>query len=141
MAREMAGSRLCSRRGALGLGGIAALAAAPALALALPPIAALSKIERGRWVVRDPEAGERHSLCLGDPMLLARLEHRGDSCSGELLASDGTGGTVQYRCPGRGFGHTSVRVETPRLVRVDTQGLVGGRPFAYRAEARRVGEC
>ena len=137
----MAGLKLSSRRGALGLAGLAALAAAPALALSLPSIAALSQLERGRWVVSDSEAGERHSVCLGDPMTLVRLEHPGGVCSGELLASEASGGTIQYRCPGRGFGHTSIRVETPRLVRVDTQGLADGRPFAYRAEARRVGEC
>ncbi len=120
----------------------AALVVGPALGLASGSLSALTQLERGRWQIVDLESGGvRHSLCLGDPMQLVQLEHRGVACSRELIAANGSGGTVQYSCPGRGFGHTDVRVETPRLARVDAQGLRNGRPFAYRAEARRVGAC
>jgi hypothetical protein len=128
------------RRGALMLAG-AALLVAPAASVTPGSLAALAKLERGRWRVLDAEGVELHSVCVGDPMQLVRLEHRGGSCTEELISSDGTGGTVQYSCPGRGFGHTNIRIETPRLARIDTQGLVEGRPFAYRAEARRSGAC
>jgi hypothetical protein len=133
--------RARSRRGALGLA-VLALCAAPAFGFALGALPALSQLERGRWTVRDLDAGrDRLSVCLGDPADFVQLEHRGLRCEHELLASDARGGTVQYRCPGRGFGHTSVKVETPRLARIDTQGLINGRPFSYRAEARRVAAC
>jgi hypothetical protein len=49
--------------------------------------------------------------------------------------------TVHYSCPGSGWGRTTVRVETPRLARVETQGIAGKAPFAFTAEARRVGAC
>ena len=127
------------RRGALGLAGILAVAA-PVLALALPDLEALSHLERGRWQLREAGSAER-SICLGDPVALVQLEHRGIACGQEVVASQADGATVQYTCPGHGFGHTSIRVETPRLARIDTQGLVDGRPFAYRVEARRVGSC
>ncbi len=127
------------RRGALGLAGFVAVAA-PVLAFALPDLEALSKLERGRWQLRDP-AGQSRSICLGDPAILIQLEQEGVSCDREIIASDKGGATVQYTCPGRGFGHTSIRIETPRLARIDTQGLVDGRPFSYRAEARKVGTC
>lgn len=127
------------RRGALGLAGLLAVAA-PVFAFALPDLEALAKLERGRWQLRDA-AGQTRSICLGDPAALIQLEHEGVSCEQEILASDKGGATVQYTCPGRGFGHTSLRVETPRVARIDTQGLVDGRPFSYRAEARKVGSC
>jgi hypothetical protein len=48
---------------------------------------------------------------------------------------------VQYTCRGRGYGRTHIRRETSRLVQIDTQGIADGRPFAFAAEARRVGDC
>jgi len=136
----MSRSRVLSRRGALGLAGLAA-AAAPVFALALPDLEALARLERGRWQIGDPAGGAPHSVCLGDPAALVQLEHEGVSCGREVIASEANGATVQYSCPGRGYGHTSIRIETPRLARIDTQGLADGRPFAYRVEARRVGTC
>jgi hypothetical protein len=125
------------RWGALGLAG---LLAAPVFAFALPDLEPLSQLERGRWQLRD-SAGQPRSICLGDPTALIQLEHPGVSCEREVLSSEKGGATVQYSCSGRGYGHTSIRIETPRLARIDTQGLVDGRPFSYRAEARKVGGC
>lgn len=127
------------RWGALGLAGLTAVAA-PVFAFALSDLEAFSQLERGRWQLRDA-AGESRSICLGDPTVLVQLEHEGVSCEQEVLASEKGGATVQYSCPGHGYGHTSIRVETPRLARIDTQGLVDGRPFSYRAEARKAGSC
>ena len=127
------------RWGALGLAGLLAVAA-PVFAFALPAVESFSKLERGRWQLRGPD-GEPRSICLGNPAVLVQLEHEGLRCEHEILASEAAGATVQYSCPGRGYGHTSIRIETPRLARIDTQGLVDGRPFAYRAEARKVGAC
>jgi hypothetical protein len=128
------------RRGALGLAGGIALAA-PVFALALPNLEALAHLERGRWQISDAQGGGARSICLADPAEFLQLEHRGVACGQEVLANEAGAATVQYTCPGRGFGHTSIRVETPRLARIDTQGLADGRPFSYRVEARRVGGC
>jgi hypothetical protein len=128
------------RRGALGLAGSLAVAA-PVFALALPDLEALSRLELGRWQISDAQGGPGRSICLADPTAFVQLEHGGVSCGQEVLASEASVATVQYTCPGRGFGRTSIRVETPRLARIDTQGLIDGRPFSYRAEARRVGAC
>jgi len=127
------------RWGALGLAGVIAVAA-PVFAFALPGLEAFAQLERGKWQLRDA-AGEPRSICLGDPAVLIQLEHGGISCEQEILANEKGGATVQYTCPGRGYGHTSLRVETPRLARIDTQGLIDGRPFSYRAEARKIGAC
>ncbi|MFN3389302.1 MAG: DUF3617 domain-containing protein [Allosphingosinicella sp.] len=129
------------RRGALWLAGLV-LAGAPALALVVSEIAALSQLERGRWQISesDPRKPPRF-ICLRDPMLLVQVEHGPASCTRRVTESGKSGTTVQYRCAGHGFGHTRVVVETPRIARIDTQGIVDGRPFAWRAEARRVGAC
>ncbi|MGZ8998512.1 MAG: hypothetical protein ACXW2T_06615, partial [Allosphingosinicella sp.] len=81
------------------------------------------------------------SICLGDPGDLAQLQHRGASCSREVVASDDRSATLQYSCRGVGSGRTTIRFETPRLVQIDTQGLDQGTPFAIRAQARRSGAC
>jgi hypothetical protein len=127
-----------SRRSALLAAGLV-LAVAPAYALA--DLAPLSKLELGRWLIRDSEGAERHAICLKDPAALVQLEHAGDGCTRDAVTDGKEGSTVQYSCAGRGFGHTTVRVETPRLAKIQTQGIVNGRPFSYRAEARHVGGC
>jgi hypothetical protein len=104
---------------------------------------ALASLEKGRWQVREMgNALPAAAICLGDPAQLVQFVHRGgQACRAEILESAGNSLTVQYRCPASGFGHSHVRVETPRTVRVETQGLRNGRPFSYRLEARRVGAC
>jgi hypothetical protein len=105
-------------------------------------VVALKALERGRWVVRDLDSGQtRAPVCLGSGMQLVQLEHEGPACPQEIVENNKVTATVQYSCSGRGFGHTHLRVETPRLVRIDTQGLKNGRPFSYRLEAKRVGIC
>jgi hypothetical protein len=124
---------------ALGL----AVAAGPALALAGGGVAdALAKLEHGRWQVRSAsQAAVQHSLCLGDPTLLFQLEHGLRGCSQQIVGADERRATVEYVCPGRGFGHTTVRVETSTTATIDTQGFVDGHPFSYRATARKLSDC
>ena len=134
----MLGLRTAVRRGTPLLAGIA-LAAVSAGAAGLT---ALSKIERGLWQVRELDAAVAPAaVCIGDVNALVQFEHRRAACPSEVVEDGASAATVQYSCPGRGFGHTHLRVETPRLVRIDTQGLSNGRPFSYRLEARRVGGC
>lgn len=114
-------------------------AAAPAQdrAARLP---ALGGIERGEWSLRAADGSTRR-MCLTDPGALIQLEHRGVQCSQFLVESRSNGGTIRYTCPGHGHGRTSVTVETPRLVRLETQGLVDGAPFAFEYEGRKTGAC
>ena len=124
------------------LAAVGAALAVPAYALAMSAVPALDGVERGRWTVRELDSGRaRPAVCLGDPVQLVQLAHPGPACPIELIENGKTGATAQYSCPGRGFGHTHVRVETPRLVRIDTQGLSNGRPFSFRFEATRSGGC
>ena len=76
-----------------------------------------------------------------DPENLLQLRNRGASCTRRVIADTASSATVNYTCPGAGHGRTTIAVETPRLVRIDSQGLDGGSPFALEIEGRRIGAC
>ena len=113
----------------------------PAFAQQVPASSALERIEPGRWEIRRFVGNGLGSICLGDPTLLAQIQHRGAACARDVTGTSGRSTTVQYSCRGLGSGRTILRVETPRLVQIDSQGLDYGTPFAIRAEARRTGPC
>jgi hypothetical protein len=106
-------------------------------------LAALSRLEPGQWQIRalGKTPAAPLSLCVADPAILMQVQHRQMPCSRLVIASDSTSVTVHYTCPANGFGRTSLRFETPRLAKIDTQGIMDNVPFAFRAEARRVGAC
>src|SRR3954469_23665520 len=118
-----------------------AVAALPAAATIATNDDPLARLESGKWSVKSGDGANSRELCLGDPVQLVRLEHSGMACRDESVAGEARGATVQYSCPGHGYGHTILRVETPRVATIETQGLVDGRPFAYRSTARKLGPC
>jgi len=103
----------------------------------------LARMEAGLWEVRTlgDGAAAPQSICVADTALLMQLQHGQAACSQRVVSNDDKGVTVQYSCPANGFGHSSLRMETPRLAKIDTQGIVGKVPFAQRVEVRRLGEC
>lgn len=101
----------------------------------------LNQLEAGRWELRGSNNGLLRSICLGNPILLAQPQHGAAPCTRDIVSSDESSVTVNYVCPGAGRGRTTIRVETPRLVQIDSQGLDHGAPFAIRAEARKMGPC
>ena len=107
------------------------------------PMHALAQLDTGLWQIRElgNNSAVARTLCIGDPSVLLQLEHRQASCSRLVVTDNPQILTVHYTCPANGFGRTSVRVETPGLAKIDTQGIAGNTPFAYRAEARRLGPC
>ncbi len=120
----------------------ALIVAAPGLTQAAGKLPALARLEPGLWQLRNlDDSRPIQSICIGDPNLLMQIQHRNSPCSRLVIANEERGATVQYTCPAHGFGRTSIRVETPRLAQIDTQGIVENAPFGYRAEARRVGPC
>jgi hypothetical protein len=127
------------RRWALGLAGLLALAG-PVFAFAFTGLESFALLEPGQWQLRD-STGAPRSICVRDPTQFIQLEHAGISCSHQFVADNHAGVIVQYYCPGRDHGRTSIRVETPRLARIATWGLIDGRPFSYRVLAQKVGSC
>lgn len=114
-----------------------------AFALAGGKLIALASLEPGLWQLRDLDnkSGAALSICASDPAMLMQVRHRGAECSHTVIANGASEATVHYSCPGKGFGRTSLRVETPRLVQIETQGISDQLPFASRYEARRTGAC
>jgi hypothetical protein len=96
----------------------------------------------GQWEVsKSAEGSGGQRTCLADPAMLTQWEHRGKPCTRVILSSDSDHAEVHYTCVGGGFGTSKVEVLTPRTLRIDTQGISDGYPFAYVLHARRVGDC
>ena len=107
-----------------------------------PALAMLDRLDRGDWEmrVRGKDGGMRR-ICLGTGRELIQLRHPLAACK-RVIVNDGENEvTVQYTCPGQGYGRTHIRRETARLVQIDSQGIADGLPFSFAAEARRVGAC
>jgi|EndMetStandDraft_4_1072995.scaffolds.fasta_scaffold242134_2 hypothetical protein len=130
------------------LGGLAAFAVlvlvgagaeAPAQA---PAPAALAPLETGLWEFKEINSTSQPTrLCVTDLRQLLQPLQPTPVCKQFISENDGDHAAVAYDCAARGQGRTSLRVETARLVQIDSQGIAGGRPFAVRYEARRLGAC
>lgn len=101
---------------------------------------ALGKIERGQWQLKEI-GGPEQKLCLGNPATLLQLRHPGANCSQVVIENSATTATVHYTCPSHGYGRTTISVETARLVRIETTGIVDGAPFSAELEGRKLGAC
>lgn len=128
------------RKIAVGLGGL--------MLLAMPGDAqtpgALAALETGMWQLRSiggsgPQA--TRNVCVRNAAQLLQLRHGSRGCPSRTLSQSATDVSVRYECSGNGWGQTSIHVETPRLARIDTQGIHGGSPFHQVYEARRTGAC
>lgn len=103
-------------------------------------LAVIQSIERGKWQLKDVNGGVR-TLCVARPVDLLNVAHGGARCTMVTRGAEGHIVTVTYTCPGHGQGTTTVSVETPRLVRIESSGIVDGAPFENEFEARKTGEC
>lgn len=117
------------------------LVAVPASTQNAPAGSPFDRLESGLWELRSAGGVGLGNICLGDRLLLAQPHHRGADCAREVIVADSRTATIRYNCPGMGFGRTTIRFETRRLVQIDSQGLDRGAPFGLRAEARRTGAC
>lgn len=118
-----------------------ALSAGAAFAAPGAALAMLGKLQRGQWSITFEDGAPARSICLRDPAQLLQLRHARSVCSRFVVEDAPDKVTVQYTCRGDGFGRTSIRRETNSLVQIESQGVEGGRPFEFRAEARRTGAC
>lgn len=119
------------------------------IGVALVPLAAqgggrivLDSLQRGQWTVLSKDGGPARAICLGNPMQLVQLRHAGSAgCSRYVVENEPGRVAIQYTCRGNGYGRTSIRRETDTLVQIESQGVEGGQPFQFHAEARRTGPC
>lgn len=107
--------------------------------LAMP---ALDGVQAGQWALKSRDSSTiNRSICLKDIRALIQLEHGAAVCNRFVISNGPRETTVHYTCPGNGYGRTTIRVETPRLLQIDTQGIHNREPFAATIEARRMGDC
>lgn len=119
---------------------IAAPLSVPALGQR-PADALLASLEPGRWTLRVRDGGGVEQICLPDARRLIQLRHPGENCDLTRVTDEPGQLVVQYTCRGNGYGRTQIRRESSSLIQIDTQGIAHGYPFAFSAEARRVGAC
>jgi hypothetical protein len=105
-------------------------------------LAMLDGLDRGNWELRMRGInGDIESICLDNGRKLIQLRHPAENCTSVIVDDTQAQVTVQYTCHGRGYGRTQIRRESSILAQIDSQGIANGLPFAFAAEARRVGEC
>lgn len=126
------------------VGGLAAAAALWAAAPGLAQgggLAMLGTLNKGEWTIKPRSGAPERRICVRSGAELIQLMHRENGCS-RFVVDDGEARvTVQYTCPGNGYGRTSIRRETGALVQLESQGIHDGTPFQVTAEARRTGGC
>jgi hypothetical protein len=108
-----------------------------------PPVpTALATLQPGQWALRSRDgSAPPKSFCLGDPRVLLQIRHGAVPCSKFTITNNPAQAVVHYSCAGAGNGRTEIRVETPRVIQIESQGIEGKEPFDWAYEGRRVGEC
>lgn len=103
---------------------------------------ALSMIQPGQWLLKSRTGATANRLvCVSDVRALLQVEHGSAICNRFVIANTPRETTVHYTCPGSGHGRTTIKVETPRLIQIETQGIARQAPFAVEFEGRRTGDC
>lgn len=130
----------CTVIAGLFIGAAAAASANPATAA--PPLLMSGLLEKGGWEISTPKSGTApRRICLGNIQNFVQIEHGPAPCQQYIIDNHANTLIVHYSCEGMGYGRTTIRRETNRLVQIDTQGVHNGRLFDDRYEARRAGRC
>jgi hypothetical protein len=107
-----------------------------------PHLAAFDRLSPGSWMLHEIGSTTAvRSICLGDPGQLLQIHHGSTACAHFVVSDGPRTATTSYTCPRTGHGRTTITVEGPTLLRIQTQGLANGAPFDVDYEARRGGSC
>lgn len=120
---------------------VAGLIAAAGVAAAAAQIAVPGGVAPGEWQLKEIGGTESRLVCVTDPAQLLQIQHPAAHCTRDVIDSDAKTVTVHYACAGGGSGRTTLTVRSSQLLKLETQGMAGGAPFAFDYDARRVGEC
>ncbi len=104
-------------------------------------LAMLRNLAKGQWTVKYRDGTRDRKICVKTGQELVQLQHTQAGCSRFVVEDAAAKVTVQYTCPGDGYGRTNIRKETGSLVQIEGQGIASGLPFQFVAEARRTGAC
>lgn len=126
---------------------LAIAAATGMLALAMPTaaqapsLAMLDQLQAGEWQIRFRDGAPSQRICVRNGRDLIQLRHRQAGCNRFVVEDGANAVTVQYTCPGNGYGRTNIRRESGVLVQIASQGIESDRPFSFTAEGRRTRAC
>lgn len=101
----------------------------------------LEGLTPGEWTIRFRDGSPERKVCVQSGEELIQLRHAQGDCSRYVVENNANRVTVQYTCPGNGYGRTDIRRESASLVQIESQGIASGMPFQFLAEARRTGSC
>lgn len=127
--------------GVSALAGAVILVVPPEVAAQSNSLAMLGGLTKGEWTIKHRDGSPDRKICVRTGQELIQLRHSESGCNQYVVEDAAARVTVQYTCPGNGYGRTNIRRETPALVQIQSQGIAGGLPFQFVAEARRTGAC
>ncbi len=128
--------------GAAGFAALVLLGAGAQAPAQAPAPLALASLETGLWEFTDVgKTNPPTRACVTDLRQLFQPRAPMPLCKHFIAENEADHTAVAYDCAAAGQGRTTLRVETARLIQLDSQGVAGGRPFSMRIEARRVGAC
>lgn len=138
---SMVGRILNFSNGAMvGLTALVASVALPAFAQA-DSLTMLRTLSKGEWTIKHRDGSPDRKICVRSGEELIQLRHSNQGCSRFVVEDAANRITVQYTCPGNGYGRTNIRKEAGSLVQIESQGISSGVPFQFAAEGRRTGDC
>ena len=119
---------------------VASLGASVAIAI---PLSTLLALNRGRWQLKEIGTGAAaRSVCAVEPFQLIQLNHPGGPCTHFTIEDTAEHVTIHYNCHSRGYGRTTITLESAGLIRLDTQGIApDGQPFDSSYEGSFAGDC
>ena len=127
--------------GVLAALGMIALGVAIPAAAQSDSLSMLTGLTKGEWTIKHRDGSADRKICVESGQELIQLRHDDSDCSRFVVEDGANKVTVQYTCPGNGYGRTNIRKETGTLVQIESQGIASGLPFQFAAEARRTGSC
>lgn len=119
----------------------AGLAAMAAVAVGAAQLSALAEVAPGEWQLKEIDGTGTRTICVADPAQLLQIRHGSANCTRTVIDSDADSVTVHYTCSGGGSGRTTLTIRSPQSLKVETQGMAGGAPFAFDYDAKRIGNC
>ncbi|MGL4313979.1 MAG: DUF3617 domain-containing protein [Sphingomonas sp.] len=137
--RKPIASRQARYAGMMFAATLALVAASP---LKTPMLAVTRAIEPGQWELREVGSTAAPKLmCLIDADQLIQLRHAHAACTRYVVEDTPQSGTVNYSCDAAGSGRTTITLDTPRQIRLQTQGIAQAAPFDMDYAGRRLGAC
>lgn len=105
--------------------------------------AALNGLQTGLWNLNEIGVDDTgRNLCVTAPAQFIQIYHPNMPCTRYVISDAPDKVTIHYTCQGKGYGRTTVSVENPQLIKLDTQGIgPDGQPFDKSYEGRRTGTC